>query len=117
MNFKKGTNNSDSVNLEQLNEATSVLATNVSKAYLQKDGTTLLTGNHKITNLEKGTNQNDAVKFELKLKESHISSHENIKNVFEYIMKTQTELTADFGISNARLSIYNKTPYLINKTA
>lgn len=84
---------------------------------LKKDGTTLLTGNlnHKTTNLQKGTNQNDAVNFQ-QLKESHISSHENRKNVFEYIMKTQTELTADFGISNARLPIYNKTPHLINET-
>ena len=62
-NLKKATNNSDSVNLEQLTEATSVLATNVSKSYIKKEGTTLLTGNlnHKITNLQKGTNQNDAV--------------------------------------------------------
>ena len=38
INLKKATNNSDSVNLGQLNEPTSVLATNVSQSYLKKDG-------------------------------------------------------------------------------
>ena len=31
-------------------------------------------------------------------------------------MKTQTELTTDFGIYGASLLVYNFTPHLINKT-
>ena len=44
INVKNATANSDAVNLQQLNEANSVLATTVSNSYMKKDGTTLLTG-------------------------------------------------------------------------
>ena len=74
------------------------------------------TGNHKIINLKKGTKPTDAVTLE-QLGESHISSYENGKNVFEYIMKTQTELTTYFGIYGASLLVYNFTPHVINKAA
>ena len=72
--------------------------------------------NNKTVNLKKGIQANDAVTME-QLSQSHISSHENRKNVFEYIMKTQTELTTDFGIYGASLLVYNFTPLLINKAA
>ena len=64
INLKKGTGNKDAVNLGQLNEANSVIETNISKAYLKKDGSTLLTGNlnnYKITNLQKGTQDTDLI--------------------------------------------------------
>ena len=39
--FKKETGNKDAVNLEQLNEANSVIESNITKAYLKKDGSNL----------------------------------------------------------------------------
>ena len=72
------------------------------------------TGNNKIINLKKGIQANDAATME-QLSQSHISSHEAEKNVFQYIMKTQTDLTTDFGIYGASLLVYNFTPLLINK--
>ena len=47
--------NSDAVSLLQLNGGISTVATTVSRLYLKKDGTTLLTGNinlnnHKVVN-------------------------------------------------------------------
>ena len=62
------------------------------------------TGNNQIINLKKGTKPTDAVTLE-QLGESHISSHENRKNAFECIMKTQTELTTDFGIYGASVLV------------
>ena len=66
INLKKASLNSDAVNLQQLNEANSVLETTVSKLCLKKDGTTLLTGNinlnnHKVVNMAIPTDKNDSV--------------------------------------------------------
>ena len=49
-NAKNATVNLDAVNLQQLNEANSLLANTVSKLYLKKDGTTLLAGNINLNN-------------------------------------------------------------------
>ena len=43
-NVKDGTNNQDAATLKQLNHANSVIASNISKSYFNKDGTTSLTG-------------------------------------------------------------------------
>ena len=67
------------------------------------------------------TNKNDCTNksyVDQKIGESHISSHENRKNVFEYIIKIPAEFTTDFEINIcASLLIYNFTPHLINKAA
>ena len=41
INVKNATANSDAVNLQQLNEINSVIASNISKSYLKKDGSNL----------------------------------------------------------------------------
>ena len=41
INVKNATDNSDAVNLQQLNEVNSVIATNISKSYFKKDGSNL----------------------------------------------------------------------------
>ena len=123
VNLKKASQNSDGVNLEQVNEGISTFALQNRKLlsnYIKRDGSTTMTNDfntgNKIINLKKGTKPSDAVTPE-QLGESHVSSHENRKNVFEYIMKTQTELTTDFGIYSVSLLVYNFTPHLINKAA
>ena len=73
------------INLEQLNEAISVLETNVSKPHLKKDASTLLTGNlnlnnHKVVNMAMPIDKNDNVNklcVGQKIGESHISSLKN----------------------------------------
>ena len=69
------------------------------KFYIKKNGSTPLAGNlnlnnHKITNLQKGTQETE--------NESHITSHTNRKNVFEY-MKLSSEFSVDFGINSVNL--------------
>ena len=107
INVNKASLNSDAVNLEQLNETNSVVATTVSKSYLKKDGTTLLTGNlnlngHKITNLQKGTQESDSINLK-QLNKSHIKSHTNRESVFEYVMKLRSEFSVEFGINSVNL--------------
>ena len=107
INVKKGTGNKDAVNLKQLNEANSVIETNISKTYFKKEGTTLLTGNlnlnnHKITNLQQGTQETDYVNLK-QLNESRITSHTNRECVFEYVVKLSSEFTADYGINSVNL--------------
>ena len=100
INVNNASLNSDAVNLEQLNETNSAVATTVSKSYLKKDGTVLLTGNlnlngHKITNLQKGTQESDSINLK-QLNESHIKSHTNRESVFEYVMKLSSEFSVEF---------------------
>ena len=126
INVKNATTNSDAVNLQQLNEANSVLATTVSNSYVKKDGTTLLTGNlslngHKLINMSSPVNKNDGVNklyLDQKIGESHIISHENRKNVFEYITDKSGEFTADYGINSVNLiKNFDDMPHNIRKKA
>ena len=122
INVKKGTGNKDAVNLEQLNEANSVLATIVSKSYLKKDGSTLLTGNlnlngHKFVNRSSPVNKNDSVnKLYVDQKETHISSHQNRKNVFKYITDNVGEFTSDYETSSVNsIDDFDDMPHKIRK--
>ena len=51
-----------------------------------------------------------------KIAESHISTHENRKNVLKYAMDNG-EFTTDFGIKTASLITFNETPHQTNKKA
>ena len=100
INVKKASLNSDAVNLEQPNEANSVLVTTVSKSYLKKDCTTLLTAhlnldNHKITNLQEGNQLNNAITYN-QLQSSHIQPTKvDTNNVLKHVMISASQITAD----------------------
>ena len=81
INVKNATNNLDVVNLQQFNEGISAVANTVSKSYLKKDGTTLLTGNinlnyHKVVNMAIPIDKNDSANksyVHQKIGDNHIS--------------------------------------------
>ena len=87
----------------------------------KKKGKTPLTenlnlNNFKITNLQKGTQETDSINLK-QLNESHITSHTNHENVFEYVMKLSGEFSVDFGINNVNLvNNFEDMPHL-KKTA
>ena len=51
-----------------------------------------------------------------KIGDSHISTHENRKNVLSYGMD-DSELTVDYGITEANLIDFDEMPHKINKKA
>ena len=85
-NVKNATHNQDAINLKQVNDAIATTSTNDNKYTDQK------------------------------IAESHISSHENRKNVLKYAMD-DGEFTEDFGIQDVNLITYNDSPHLSNKKA
>ena len=86
-NVKDATNNQDAITLKQVNDAVSTI----------------------ITNSEKYTDQ--------KISESHISTHQNRKNVLAYAMEDADEFTTDFGLQGAQKVTYSDSPHLNNKSA
>ena len=89
--------------------------------YFKKDGSVLMTNdfnlnNNQIKNVKDASNKQDAATLkqvnegvasialqnrqytDRKIGESHITSHENRKNVFKYATDTIGELSDDFGI-------------------
>ena len=111
---------------------------NVNQVVL-RDGTQDMTGNlnmnnFKITNVKDATNNQDVTTLkqvsdaiattstnnnkytDQKLAESHISTHENRKNVLAYAMD-DGEFTEDFGIQDVNLITYNDSPHKTNKKA
>ncbi|XP_068757391.1 uncharacterized protein [Montipora capricornis] len=85
-NLKDATHNQDAITLKQVNDAISTTS----------------------TNSEKYTDR--------KLAESHISMHENRKNVLSYAMD-DGEFTEDFNIRNVILVNYSDSPHKSNKKA
>ena len=94
---------------------------NLIKYIFLKNGSTSLRGNlnlnnSKITNLQKGTQETDSINLK-QLNESHITSHTNRENVFEYVMKLSSEFSVDFGIISVNLvNNFEDMPHL-KKTA
>ena len=86
MNNFKITNNKDVVTLKQVNDGIATISTQ-NNQYTDK-----------------------------KIAESHISTHENRKNVLKYAMDDD-EFTIDFGIQDASLVTFNDTPHRTNKKA
>ena len=86
-NVKDATHNQDAINLKQVNDAISTTSTN----------------NNKYT--------------DRKIAESHISNHENRKNVLKYTMNDSGEFTSDFGIQDVNLIDYKDNPHKSNKKA
>ena len=66
-------------------------------------------------------NKNDGVNklyVDQKIGQSHITSHENRKNVFKYIPDNAGEFSADYGISSVNLiNNFNDMPHKIRKKA
>ncbi|XP_068680063.1 uncharacterized protein [Montipora foliosa] len=85
-NVKDATNNQDVITLKQVNDAIATTSTD----------------NNKYT--------------DQKIAESHISTHENRKNVLAYAMD-DGEFTEDFGIQDVNLITYNDSPHKTNKKA
>ena len=85
-NVKNATHNQDVTTLKQVNDAVATISTN----------------NNRYT--------------DQKLAESHISTHENRKNVLAYAMD-DGEFTEDFGIQDVNLITYNDSPHKTNKKA
>ncbi|XP_068673326.1 autotransporter adhesin SadA-like [Montipora foliosa] len=106
---------------------------------LKIDGNNKMTSNldmnnFQISNVKNATHNQDAVTLkqvndgiaavstqnieytDIKIAESHISTHENRENVLKYAMDAG-ELTADFGIQDADLITYSDSPHQINKKA
>ena len=79
-NVKDATHNQDAITLKQVNDAVSTIS----------------------TNSEKYTDR--------KIKESHISTHENRKNVLAYAMD-DGEFTEDAGIQDVNLITFNDMPH------
>ena len=85
-NVKNATHNQDAITLKQVNDAIATTS----------------------TNSEKYTDQ--------KIAESHISTHENRKNVLKYAMD-DGEFTEDYGIQDVNLITFNDSPHKTNKKA
>ena len=85
-NVKDATHNQDAITLKQANDAIATTSTN----------------NNKYT--------------DQKIAESHISTHENRKNVLAYAMD-DGEFTEDAGIQDANLIDFNDMPHKTNKKA
>ena len=85
-NVKDATHNKDAITLKQVNDAVSTISTE----------------NNKYT--------------DQKIAESHISTHENRKNVLAYAMD-DGEFTEDAGIQDVNLIDFNDMPHKTNKKA
>ena len=85
-NVKDATHNQDAITLKQVNDAVSTISTE----------------NNKYT--------------DQKIAESHISTHENRKNVLAYAMD-DGEFTEDAGIQDVNLIDFNDMPHKTNKKA
>ena len=95
---------------------------------LRLDGSSKMTGNldmnnQQIKNVKDATHNHDAIatmstnnnKYtDQKIAESHISTHENRKNVLAYAMD-DGEFTEDAGIQDANLIDFNDMPHKTNK--
>ena len=86
INLGNATHNQDAITLKQVNDTFSTISTE----------------NNKYT--------------DQKIAESHISTHENRKNVLAYAMD-DGEFTEDFGIQDVNLITYNDSPHKTNKKA
>ena len=86
INLGNATHNQDAITFKQVNDAFSIISTN----------------NNKYT--------------DRKIAESHISTHENRKNVLAYAMD-DGEFTEDAGIQDANLIDFNDMPHKTNKKA
>ena len=84
-NVKDATNNQDAITLKQVNDAVSTISTN-SEKYTDK-----------------------------KIAESHISTHENRKNVLLYAMEDSDEFSEDYGLQDINRISYNESPHPNNK--
>ena len=112
--------------------------TNVNQVVL-RDGTQDMTGNlnmnnFKITNVKDATNNQDVTTLkqvsdaiattstnnnkytDQKLAESHITTHENRKNVLAYAMEDADEFSTDFGLQDVQFITYNDSPHINNKS-
>ena len=109
--------------------------------YLKKDGSVLMTNdfnlnNNQIKNVKDAINNQDAVTLkqvnegvasialqnrqytDKKIGESHITSHENSKNVFKYATDIIGELSADFGIEVDSLKTdFNQMQHNVRKNS
>ena len=106
---------------------------------LKLDGSNKMTSNldmnnQQIKNVKNATNNQDAATLhqvysgmfstktqceeytDKKIAESHISTHENRKNVLAYAMD-DGEFTEDYGIQDVNLITYNDSPHKSNKKA
>ena len=86
INVKDATHNQDAITLKQVNDAIATISTD----------------NNKYT--------------DQKIAESHISTHENRKNVLKYAMD-DGEFTEDAGIQDVNLIDFNDMPHKTNKKA
>ena len=107
---------------------------------LLRDGSQNMTGNlnmnnFKITNVKDATNNQDVTTLkqvsdaiattstnnnkytDQKLAESHITTHENRKNVLAYAMEDADEFTTDFRLQDVQLITYNDSPHINNKSS
>ena len=86
INLGNATHNQDAITLKQVNDAFSTISTE----------------NNKYT--------------DQKIAESHISTHENRKNVLKYAMDDE-EFTEDYGIQDVNLITFNDMPHKTNNKA
>lgn len=73
-------------------------------------------GGHWITNLSKATSPNNAVTL-TRLGESHISKHENRKDVFKYIVENANESEEDYTLSIRNIVTTTNLPHKIHLKA
>ena len=139
-NIKNVSNDTSAVNKAYVDQKVSQAGGSVDLTpYLKKDGSSKMTGNlnmnnSQIKNVKNATHNQDAITLkqvndaiattstnnnkytDQKIAESHISTHENRKNVLKYAMD-DGEFTEDFGVQDANLITYNDSPHKTNKKA
>ena len=139
-NIKNVSNDTSAVNKAYVDQKVSQAGGSVDLTpYLKKDGSIAMTdnfdlGNHRIINIKNATHNQDAVTLkqvndafstistennkytDQKIAESHISTHENRKNVLAYAMD-DGEFTEDAGIQDVNLIDFNDMPHKTNKKA
>ena len=139
-NIKNVSNDTSAVNKAYVDQKVSQAGGSVDLThYLKKDGSSKMTGNlnmnnQRIINLGNAAHNQDAITLkqvndafstistennkytDQKIAESHISTHENRKNVLAYAMD-DGEFTEDFGIQDVNLITYNDSPHKTNKKA
>ena len=139
-NIKNVSNDTSAVNKAYVDQKVSQAGGSVDLTpYLKKDGSISMTGNfdlgnHRIINIKNATHNQDAVTLkqvndtfstistennkytDQKIAESHISTHENRKNVLKYAMDGG-EFTEDAGIQDVNLIDFNDMPHKTNKKA
>ena len=137
-NIKNVSNDTSAVNKAYVDQKVSQAGGSVDLTpYLKKDGSIAMTdnfdlGNHRIINIKNATHNQDAVTLkqvndafstistennkytDQKIAESHISTHENRKNVLKYAMD-DGEFTEDAGIQDVNLIDFNDMPDKTNK--